>query len=277
MRKIAHIVNPVAVPKTSDLYVAQPITFESMLAARRFASETVAVELLTAQFPEDRAIIPDGFIITRDLDRSVLDFGTFHKPRKLPLMGDILNRLHESTDADYLIYTNADIALMPSFYATVDALINVGFDAFVINRRTIQAHYKDIGELPLMYAEIGQPHPGYDCFVFKRSSVPEFALEHVCIGAPKIGLALVANMACTATRFQEFSNAVHLTFHIGNDRTWASTEFQDYVAHNTRETERIRTILSSRYDGRTLPTVGQEPVRQFFEQIRQGKTSGPNG
>lgn len=270
MRKIAHIINPVIVPTTSDLHIAQPITFASMFAAKEFASTAVAVELYTAQFPEDRAIIPDGFTITHDLNRSVLDIGSFHIQRKLPLMGDILNRLYNSTDAEYFIYTNVDIALMPSFYTSVNALIDVGFDSFVINRRTLQPHYTGIHELPLMYAEIGQSHPGYDCFIFKRSATPKFALDDICIGAPKIGMALIANMACNATKFKEFSDGVHLTFHIGNDRTWTNPDLQDYTNHNTRATERIRKILSSQYDGRTLPTVGQEPVRRYFEMIKKG-------
>ena len=37
MRKIAHIINPVVVSKSSDLYKAQPITFETMKLAKNYA------------------------------------------------------------------------------------------------------------------------------------------------------------------------------------------------------------------------------------------------
>jgi len=37
MLKIAHIVNPVKVDISSDLYFAQPITFETMRTAREIA------------------------------------------------------------------------------------------------------------------------------------------------------------------------------------------------------------------------------------------------
>ena len=33
--KLAHIVNPVVVSQSSDLFVAQPITFQTMIEARR--------------------------------------------------------------------------------------------------------------------------------------------------------------------------------------------------------------------------------------------------
>ena len=69
MRKLAHIVNPVVVGPSSDLFFAQPITFESMKAARHSAAGSVEVELLTTQYAEDRAIVPDGFRTTPDLER----------------------------------------------------------------------------------------------------------------------------------------------------------------------------------------------------------------
>jgi hypothetical protein len=55
MRTFAHIINPVIVEPTSDLYVAQPVTFETMRIARDFATGQVAVKLLTTQYPEDHA------------------------------------------------------------------------------------------------------------------------------------------------------------------------------------------------------------------------------
>src|SRR5688572_15475844 len=114
MLSFAHIVNPVIVPETSDLFFAQPITFETMRRARAAAQEVAEVALLTAQYPEDRPLVPDDFVATPDLERSALDLGEFKIPRKLPLVRDILDRLYESApQADFLIYTNVDIAVMP--------------------------------------------------------------------------------------------------------------------------------------------------------------------
>ena len=61
MIRFAHIINPVKVKDTSDLFVAQPITFETMRKAKEFAGEKLAVELFTTQYPEDHEIIPDYF------------------------------------------------------------------------------------------------------------------------------------------------------------------------------------------------------------------------
>src|SRR4030065_1772620 len=120
MRKIAHVINPVVVNELSDLYVAQPITFATMKTARDIASGTLEVILVSAQYPEDIPLVAKEFLLTPNLDRSVLDISTFSKKRKLPLIRDIMNRVYETSDAEYLIYSNVDIALMPHFYLAVN-------------------------------------------------------------------------------------------------------------------------------------------------------------
>jgi hypothetical protein len=47
MRKLAHIVNPVAVDESSDLYIAQPITFDSMKTSKEYAKCKENVEFFT--------------------------------------------------------------------------------------------------------------------------------------------------------------------------------------------------------------------------------------
>ena len=208
--------------------------FESMRVAKQFADGAVEVAQYTAQYPEDRPIIPEWYVQTPDLDRSVQNLGTFQVPRKLPLIGDILGRLYEASDAEYFIYSNVDIALMPNFYVTVNAIIEAGYDAFIINRRTLPPTYRRVSELPIMYAEVGQSHPGYDCFVFRRERLPGFMLGGICVGVPKIGVTLAANMICSARKFREFDD-LHLTFHIGDDRTWGDPTLHDYFVYNTKE------------------------------------------
>ena len=235
MVKLAHIVNPVRVGEESDLFFAQPVTFKTMAVARDFAKDFgVEVELFSAQYPEDRSMIPDTFIKTPDLGRSVLDFGEFKKPRKLPLIKDILDRLYQNTDADYLIYTNVDIALMPNFYVTVNQLIEQGYDAFFINRRTISKEYSRVEEFPLMYSEAGEKHPGYDCFVFNRAVYPKYDFGKACIGSGAIGKAILINLICYSKKLGEFRDQ-HLTFHIGNDRNWKQDQYQDYKLFNVKE------------------------------------------
>jgi hypothetical protein len=171
--------------------------------------------------------------LTPDLDRSVLEAGSFRRARKLPFIGDILDRLYNATDADYLIYTNVDIALMPHFYLAVDRLIDCGYDAFTITRRTIPSTHRTEEQIPLMYAQVGEPHPGHDCFVFRRDVYPDYYLGEACIGASEVGKLLNLNLICHATKFGEFKD-LHLTFHLGDDRIWQSPDLCDYSEHNRK-------------------------------------------
>lgn len=238
-RRLAHITNPVRVGRSSDLFVAQPITFETMRIAQEFSDGHVDVTLFCAQYPEDRSFVPDCLELTPDLSRSILDLGAFQTGRKLPLIKDILDRLYEaSAHAEYLIYTNVDIALMPHFYLAVNNIIDSGYDAFVINRRTIPEAYDNLKDIPLMYAEVGKPHNGSDCFVFKRSVYPNYNLGTACIGADWIGKVLVTNLVCNATAFRVFDD-VHLTFHIGDNRSWRIPEYGQCDEHNKHELLRI--------------------------------------
>lgn len=234
MRKIAHIINPVIVPPSSDLFIAQPITFESMKVAKEKAVGVVDIGLFSAQFADDISFIPSFYFRTPNLERSILNFGSFNKPKKLPLIKDILERLYHQTDAEYLIYTNVDIALQPHFYVEVNNLINNGYDAFVINRRTICAKYKSVGELQEMYKDSGKKHPGYDCFVFKRELYPKFRLGRVVIGTNLIGLTLITNMISYSWKMNVFKN-FHLTFHVGEERSWRNSIFDDYIQYNFHE------------------------------------------
>ncbi len=246
MRKIAHIINPFIVDKASDLFVAQPITFETMKIAQKFSRGQVDVTLFTAQYPEDRPLIPDGFHVTPDLERSVLDFGSFQKKRKLPLLKDILDRLYEATDAEYLIYTNVDIALMPHFYVAVNAFIEKGYDGFVVNRRTIPPIYSSVAEIPWMYAEAGTKHLGFDCFVFKRNAYPEYKLSAVCLGIPWVNHVLLCNLICQSRNFFVFRK-LHLTFHLGDSQVWLKEKYADYYAYNRDEAKKAHAALEEIY------------------------------
>lgn len=239
MIALAHIVHPVNVAKTSDLVIAQPITFETMRIACEFAREIADVSLYAVQYyDEDPIPLPGCFIRVPDLNRSITDIKTFRKKRKLALIKDILDILYRNSSADYLIYTNVDIALQPYFYQVVSRLIAAGYDAFIINRRTISETYKQPDEIPLMYAEIGEKHKGWDCFVFKRSVYPDFDLGTACIGTGWIGRVMITNMASLARRFEIFTE-LHTTFHIGNEKSWQTTEYNDYLRHNQDECRKI--------------------------------------
>lgn len=233
--KLAHILNPVKVPVGNELHTAQPITFESIRVAKEFAAEAAQIELYTVCYPEDEEIIPDYFKRLPVLAKSVLDVGVFSTERKYPLLQDVLHRLYENSTADYLIFTNMDISLMPQFYtAAVHILSNENCDALLVNRRGISKHYSKVEELPLMYCDYGKPHPGFDCFIFKRELFPKLILENICVGVSFSEVALVHNLIAFAKKLV-LADDLHLTFHIGTEVMPPLN--QEYYRHNRGEYE----------------------------------------
>jgi hypothetical protein len=241
MRRFSHIVNLGIFPPKSDLYYAQPITMETMRIAREFAARQVDVTLLSAQYGEDRGIVPDYFVATPDLDRSVLDVGEFRIKRRLPLVKDILDRAYGAQESDYLIFTNVDIGLLPNFYVTVDRLIDCGLDSLVINRRTISKTYTKVKDISLMFADVGRPHMGYDCFIFRYEAYERFVLGLTCLGAPYIGKVMLLNQMANSQKFRILGDQ-HVTFHIGDERAWLARNLRDYKVHNQREFNKIMAM-----------------------------------
>jgi len=245
--KIAHIINPVKVTEKSDLFIAQPVTFETMRKAKKYAANnSVDMELFYTCYEEDLPIAPEGFTQTKLLEKSILDYHDFEKKRKLPLIKDILDSLYESSNADYFIYTNVDIAVQENFYTEVKNIIDKGYDAFVINRRTIDKKYTSIEEIPQMYSDKGEKHPGYDCFVFKRDVYPKYKLGTACIGANWIGRVIISNIIAYSNSFKVLGDE-YLTFHIGDDRSWKITEFNDYDKNNENIVINLLKKLNDKY------------------------------
>jgi len=257
---IFHIINPINIDPNSDLYLAQPVTFESLRRARAYSGNN-GISIVSAQFDEDHSVIPSFIKKTTDLERSIIDLDKSMK-RKLPLIADIINKaFEESQDGDYIIYSNVDIAVMPFFYDWIKDKIDQGVEAFVINRRTISEQFNKPDQLNFMYSQIGEIHPGYDCFVFKRDLVKKMIFGSICIGAIYIGLAFYINLSLFAPNFKEYGEE-HLTFHIGNDQIWKSKDNDSYAAHNKRELDRIKEILSAEYSG------VENIIKQAFPTIR---------
>jgi hypothetical protein len=244
--RLAHVVNPVDLGANSDLYIAQPVTFESMRRAKALASDVVDVDLLAVGYSEDDGAMPQrGFKVLPELERSVLDVQHFDIPRKLPLLGDLLAAGFEGSDADYLVFTNVDIALTPQFYVRVAELIDAGHDAIIINRRTISKQHSSVNELAAMYAEYGKDHPGYDCFVIKRELYEQFNLGNICVGVHMIGRVLLWNLKAFAKNLL-IETKEHLTFHIGDDVPSKDARLLDYIRHNVSEALAILGDLEKR-------------------------------
>lgn len=241
--KIAHIINPVKVSKSSDLYIAQPVTFESMRRAKEMSSPEMQIDLYTTQFQEDLELIPEWFIKTSNLNKSVLDVASFKKRRKLPLIKDIIRKLFlAAPNADYYIYTNVDIGLYPNFYTSLNSYLSLGHDAILINRRTISNKYKVISELPFIYADNGSEHEGIDGFVFSKEIIEKLILGNSIIGSGPVGIIFAFNLLTFAHKPIWLQNS-HLTFHIGDDKSWLNPELNDYEIFNFSELKLITQKL----------------------------------
>lgn len=215
--KLAHIVNPVNASPDSELGIAQPVTFESIRIAKEFAKEKVEVELFAVNYEEDQNVAPSFFKQLPNLARSVMDCGKFSHIKKYPVFIDVFRSLYNNTNAEFLLYTNMDISLMPQFYLAVNEILQKeNSDALLITRRGISKKYKSIAELPLMYSDYGMPHPGYDCFIFRRELLDKMILENICLGVSFSEVAVVHNLIAFSEKIK-FVDDLHLTFHIGTE------------------------------------------------------------
>jgi hypothetical protein len=228
--RLVHVVN---------LFPEQP-GFEpvqdAVVASMREAAACGGVTLVNVQAATEPDLTPPGFARATELTRSVADLSTFDRPQPLPLLFDILDKAAELAESDdYIIYTNADICLRPYFYHSIRDLITLGFDAITVNRRTIgdRASYP-VGS-SLAYAETGLDHRGFDCFVFQKAAYADYVRSQTCIGkGGGMARSLLYNMVARAESMVMLKN-VALTYHFGNDRTWASSIYDDYTEFNRRQ------------------------------------------
>ena len=212
-----------------------------MFRAKAHAKQAVQVDLCTTQYEEDKGIIPEGFRVLSNLKQSVLDVNSMLQGRKLPLIANIIQIAGDEAPADYIIYTNADIGLMPYFYDFVHEKIKEGHDALVINRRRLKSSYQSVDQLPEIYADMGLSHPGFDCFVFRKDLVDKMVLGDICVGISFIGVALAHNLFTLAEN-PLYVDDQHLTFHLGTQVLVPRKNV--FYKHNRREFfEKVLPVL----------------------------------
>lgn len=213
--RFVHIINPVGANENAELFTAQEFTFQTTVAAKKYALEKgINVQHLAVFTPGNHCALPNEYTVLPELKRTSADMVKTSK--KLPVFKDVLEKLHEHSDADYLIYSNLDICLMPNFYVAVEGLIQEGHDAIIINRRVVSSEHFTKKNLDLMYSELGDIHSGYDMFIFKKSLFTKFILKDIFIGVPPIGSDLFYNFFVFAEN-PVLKTQEHLTFHIGKD------------------------------------------------------------
>ena len=226
--------------------VASRITYESLrIAAEQGRGYGIHIEVNAVVLLGDEIAIKPPAKLSGILERTVQDICPLRPQRPYPLISDILRVGAESTNCDYLIFSNMDIAVQPDFYLQLNEIIERRFEPgapFTVYRRNIPSYFNSIDQLPEMYREGGKIAYGYDCFVFPKSYVAQMDLGNCCIGAAHFDyLLFMALDAVSGFRVRRI-NDIPLTFHIGNDIAWSSQ--MDYIEYNLVESlnaiERMR-------------------------------------
>lgn len=228
--RFAHIVNPYGINGALD-----PVQLLTISMLERAAKHTAHnVKLLSAQFAEDRSLIPEALEKTNDLTRDLSTVGGNKSLPRLPLLADILSAA-QSTDCDYVAWSNMDIIPVPRFYDGVAAILAThACDALIINRRRVAKGLLHNPELLLN--ETGWPHPGYDCFVMKKELIAQLALGNICVGAPGVGFLLAHNLFAVAKKCEVVSTK-HLTLHLGMEivQPWKGAAVADFQKEEIRK------------------------------------------
>jgi hypothetical protein len=239
-----HVINPFNAVSGSEHDIAQSTTLRSISMAKKCTPD-IPVEVLCVVYPEDKGVVPAEFICLDILSRSISDFVESDLSIKLPLLFDFLSAgidYSSKGDNEYLIYSNIDIGLMPFFYQTITDILNKGFDAVVVNRRSVDHDLHGEDNYGLLLSSMGKKHPGSDCFVVKKDLVDKFVRSQCCLGVINVMKSLMFNMAATAEKMVIVADA-HATFHIGDDRRWTNEKFKPYTSHNRSEAERVAREL----------------------------------
>lgn len=265
MTSFAHIINVVSENENKEVANLQGLTLASFIKAKTYSGSSHTIKQLVCFHKDHPVTVDSSFEKLPPLEKSILDIGKFNNNRALPLLKDILQLAVSNSNTDYIIYSNADIGLMPQFYNAVANEIEKGHDAIVINRRRVPSTLNKIEDLDAIYSEVGKPHIGYDMFVFKKDLFPKFILSNTCIGIPFVGNDLFYNLFCFAEKPVLLTDK-HLTFHVGLELTknWGSSEL---AKHNYNEFKKTTKALQSYIDISKFPGAELGFFKRHFKWL----------
>lgn len=267
-----HLINPVGPFENKSLFTAQRFTIESILKARNYAAhEGIAVQSIACFAKGNNLELPPDFTLVPSTER--LSSDTLETKKRVPFFNDLLKRLYEHAEGEYLIYTNLDICLMPNFYTSVKALLDRGHDAIIINRRLISCEHLLHASLDRMYADLGKVHTGYDTFIFKKSLFQKFILRDICIGVPPVGNDLFYNFFIFAENPVLETN-LHLTFHIGEEliKRWGDRAI---LCSNQKEFKKLLHEVGPLMRIEKFPGANKPFLKRHFKWLMNPTVSYP--
>lgn len=250
VRRIRHVIPLVEGSARQELRLAQDATLASVAVARRHALDVLGleIEVVGAHSPDvDPPADLEWLRAVPTLATEAASLAQFARPRRLPLLREVLAGLDGGRGVDAVICSNTDIGLRPDFYATIAEILAEGYDAFTVNRRCLTERWeRPAGAIER--AEVGSRHPGSDCFVMTPDVLRQVDVGDCLLGTKFVGLTLIEEMARSARRFRRFSDLA-VTWHRGNDVPWRASELDDYRDFN-REQLRLRRVANGNPDRR---------------------------
>src|SRR5690606_10958003 len=161
-------------------------------------------------------------------------------------------------------YTNADIGLSPQFYAFVVNKFSEGIDALIINRRTVSRIYSSPLEYSKIISDLGNSHPGFDCFVFSGAIAKKLILKKVVIGVHLIGRVLLWNLVKFGEKTKYFPKS-SLTFHIGDDNAGKDEINNPLVFHNATESLKVLEAIYDNYFHKRVVSIDRKSLKFFYK------------
>lgn len=141
---------------------------------------------------------------------------------RMPKLHELMSCVsHNVSPAEHVVFTNADICPVPGFYDAAAALLRAGAESLVVNRRSTFGFFPGEVDAALAAHSLGAAHPGFDCFVFAAGALSEMVQAESSIGTPYVMLPLLLNLVAVSSPLLVLTDA-HLTYHFGDDRSWAS-------------------------------------------------------
>lgn len=254
--KLIHVLNAYAIKGDNNDGPASPFdqlsTIKSIERARRLRPPDLKVDFVCAVFESDRQALSDlpcRKVILRRSTRSEYEF--IQPSKELPFLQDIINAAiaDEDRDADFfLMLTNSDIGLTKYFYKHLRPKLE-SREALSINRLTIPMTNvtTKITNAAAFLAqvdsnlELGEKHPGYDCFIIHSSVLKAINLGEMFAGYPPWGSVFHQVLKVMALNYTNFESNVQGTFHLGDDgskwkksNTALSTELKEKYSDDVK-------------------------------------------
>lgn len=276
--RLAHVINLYNCKQGSEAELVQRITIKTMKVAKAASIPAVTIDLCAALYEEDLNCLPTGFVATPLLERSIQDFVKSSDKRRLPIMHEILQKVTDLIDADYYIYTNADIHVYRDFYNFVTQCVAGGIDGMAINRVNLPSSINgknllaDFSIEQLLDEKKIFPHPGVDCIVFARTTFQNWQASHICIGYPPVGAYLLDEVEKNCKNFK-WLKYVKKTFHIGIEREelaeWKKWKDSPIWRFNHAELEKIRRFSQYCWDRHKFWTLKNKILWHAIWMVRR--------